>query len=157
MKKLLPHKSSGFTLIELLVVIAIIAVLATIGFAVYNGVTTRGNDAKRQADIKAIADVFEVKRTGGNYGGLTIAAADFSAGAIPADPVAAKAYCMATTTGTTPPANASISLTDGIDGTGCHGGTYVAVGTLPANTTFFKICAANQANAAPTLCVGSKQ
>ncbi len=49
----------GFTLIELLVVITIIAVLATIGFVAYSGVTARARDATRQADLRTIQTALE--------------------------------------------------------------------------------------------------
>lgn len=163
MKKILPktkYNTSGFTLIELLVVIAIIAVLAVMGFAVFNGLTGRGNDARRSADVKAIADAYETKRTStmADYGGLVLAATDFATGIIPADPIAAKAYCIRTGTGAIGIANATVSSTDGVDGTGCHGANWTAVSAtaLTAGSTFFKVCAANQANSA-TICSGSKQ
>ena len=49
----------GFTLIELLVVIAIMAILSTTGFAVYNNAQGRARDARRKADIDAIAKAYE--------------------------------------------------------------------------------------------------
>ena len=168
MKLQLPNKAistersrSGFTLIELLVVIAIIAILATIGFAVFSGITQRGNDAKRQTDIKSIADVYEIKRTGGDYGGVALAApGDFSAGIIPTDPVAAKRYCFRTGTAAVPAAVANTDITTA----GCAGGAgngstaWNEVGTtaLAVGTAYFRVCALNQLNAA-TVCVGSKQ
>ena len=58
----LSKSAFGFTLIELLVVVAIIAVLAIMGFAAFGGLTGKGNDARRLADIKAIASALEVAR-----------------------------------------------------------------------------------------------
>ncbi len=52
-------KERGFTLIELLAVILIIALLSAIGMAVYAGAQKRARDARRRADIQAIADAFE--------------------------------------------------------------------------------------------------
>src|SRR5437870_4607911 len=90
MKKLLPNinkrNSSGFTLIELLVVIAIIAVLAIMGFAAFRGFTGKGNDARREADIKAIGDAIEGAK-GADYGMITLLGSNFASGAIPSDPV----------------------------------------------------------------------
>ncbi len=57
-----PNQTKGFTLIELLVVIAIIAVLAIMGFASFRGFTTRGNDARREADLKSIGDALEANK-----------------------------------------------------------------------------------------------
>lgn len=49
----------GFTLIELMVVIAIIAILATIGFAVYRNAQVTARDGKRVADIQEIQKALE--------------------------------------------------------------------------------------------------
>ncbi len=59
-------KNKGFTLIELLVVIAIIAVLSTIGFAVFSGVQKGARDAKRRSDIDAIAKALEIYKSQNN-------------------------------------------------------------------------------------------
>jgi len=53
--KNLPAGRQGFTLIELLVVIAIIAILSTIGFAVFSGVQKGARDAKRKLDLDALS------------------------------------------------------------------------------------------------------
>ena len=74
----------GFTLIELLVVIAIIAVLSTIGFAVFSGVQKGARDAKRRSDIDAIAKALEVNRTATGY--PNISSNWFSSGQVPYDP-----------------------------------------------------------------------
>lgn len=52
-------KKSGFTLVELLVVIAIISILAIVGMVSYTGIQKGARDAKRRADVNAIADVLE--------------------------------------------------------------------------------------------------
>lgn len=44
-------KSQGFTLVELLVVISIIAILSTLGVALYSNVLKNSRDSKRQADL----------------------------------------------------------------------------------------------------------
>lgn len=53
-------KKSGFTLVELLVVVLIIAILATIGAAMYAQSYVKARDAKRRSDMVTIADAFEL-------------------------------------------------------------------------------------------------
>ncbi len=162
MKKFLPKSSNnpqGFTLIELLVVLAIIAVLAVIGFAAFGGLTSRGNDARRRVDIKAIGDAYEVKRTAtmADYGGEALAATDFAGGVIPTDPVTGRQYCIKT--GTAAIANATVSTTDGITAAGaCIGSGWVPVSTtaIAASQNFWKVCALLADNTT-VVCVGSKQ
>ena len=161
MYKLLPKTNSnqkGFTLVELLVVIVIIAILAVIGFAVFSGLTSRGNDSRRLADIKAIADAYENKRTAAmaDYAGLALATTDFAGGVIPTDPVAGRQYCIRT--GAAAVANAVVP-TD-ITATGTCAGSWTAVSTtaLAASQTHFKVCALLTGNTSADIrCVGSKQ
>lgn len=49
----------GFTLVELLVAISIVAVLATIGFTLFQTTQASARDAKRRADIDATATALE--------------------------------------------------------------------------------------------------
>jgi|SRR3989344_223172 len=88
-------KKSGFTLIELLVVIAIIAILATIGFTVFSGVGAKARDAKRKADIDAIAKAMETNYNTASCPGTycAIAAGFFANGVIPVDPINAGTTC----------------------------------------------------------------
>jgi len=75
-------------LIELLVVIAILAVLSTIGFAVFQGVQPGARDAKRKADIDAIAKAMEVhfgECAVGKY--CNLKDTHFSGGVVPIDPL----------------------------------------------------------------------
>lgn len=44
----------GFTLVELLVVITILAILMTIGIAVYSGVQKNARDLRRKSDLRSI-------------------------------------------------------------------------------------------------------
>lgn len=76
----------GFTLVELLVVIVILAILGTVGMTVYSSVQKNVRDAKRKADISAIAKAYEVtyNDTGGIY--RPLAGSDFATGAIPTPP-----------------------------------------------------------------------
>ena len=171
------NSQKGFTLIELLVVIAIIAVLAVIGFAVFNGLTTRGNDAKRQADLKSIADSLEVDRGAVAY--IPIDASSFASGAIPIEPSTSRVpkYCFnsggaaitiptaASWGGGTPTACPSgwtnLNAVATITPAGCSGGAGSPTG---CTATFFKVCTMNEAGSANTtgagaavICVGSKQ
>ena len=145
----------GFTLIELLVVIAIIAVLAVIGFAAFRGLTGRGNDARIRADLKAIADAYEVRRSVpgvANYGGLALAVDDFSGGILPSNPITGRVYCIRTGTAA---AVANAALAD--VGTACTAPwAVVSTAALAASSTFFKVCAQDTAGTAVS-CVGSKQ
>lgn len=62
----------GFTLIELLVVISILAILAVVGFTIFSGSTAKTNDAKKKADVVAIAKALELHYNGaaGKYSDL---------------------------------------------------------------------------------------
>lgn len=71
---------AGFTLIELLVVVAIIAILASIGIAVYRNAQNRANDARRIAAVKAYQAALEQKYAQNNqvYSTGSITSNDFS-------------------------------------------------------------------------------
>ena len=58
--KIKKHFSRGFTLLEMLVVIGIIAVLVGFGATSYNTAQKKARDAKRKADVAAIANALEV-------------------------------------------------------------------------------------------------
>lgn len=53
----------GFTLIELLVVVSIIAVLTSIGLAVFTSSQKKARDARRQADLEAVRSALELYRS----------------------------------------------------------------------------------------------
>lgn len=78
-------KKSGFTLVELLVVISIIAILSLIGLTVYTNVQKGARDAKRKADIDAIANAMEANYASGQY--VALIDSMFSSNAIPQDPI----------------------------------------------------------------------
>lgn len=161
MKKFLPKTSinpSGFTLIELLIVITIIAVLATIGFAVYSGLGTaaKSRNAARRADLDAISKALEVnfgKTTTGNYDAL--ANSQFSNGKIPATgPGKDEVYC-ANDTASTQPADPTTIPAVGSFWTVC---TVAAIGIAdyatvsindPASGTKWKICTVLEAEVNP--------
>lgn len=53
--------NKGFTLVELMVAISIVAVLATIGFSLFQSTQSTARDAKRRADVDAIAAALETR------------------------------------------------------------------------------------------------
>lgn len=79
-------KRSGFTLIELLVVVAIIAILSVIGLVAFTSVQTNARDARRRADIDAIAKALEANKDPGSSKYTTsLANSQFVGGTIPTD------------------------------------------------------------------------
>jgi len=172
MKKLLPT-SFGFTLIELLVVVAIIAVLAIMGFAAFGGLTGKGNDGRRVADIKAIADSLEVARAkiSGASVYSPIDTTFFAGGIMPNEPTTRTIkYCykdgtssIANTTttdfgiGTTevacPTGWTSLNAAASITPTGCSGGVGSTTG---CTATYFKVCTFNELKNF-AICQGSRQ
>lgn len=103
MKKFLPNNKSsvvsrqlsdkhGFTLIELLVVITIIAVLATVGFIAYSGVSARGRDARRMEELRSIGNAMEKNYQPG-VGYVVLSTGDFTNSAIPTDPWTTQNKC----------------------------------------------------------------
>lgn len=89
MDKFLPRTSSnkkGFTLVELLVVVSIIAILSVIGVATFTSVQRNARDARRKADMDAIASAFEASFSAGVYA-TNLTGTSFSSGNLPADPL----------------------------------------------------------------------
>lgn len=155
MKKFLPNQK-GFTLIEILVVVTIIAVLSVIAFAVFSGLGGQGNDARRTADIKALADALEVKQAASKtYNAQTIAAADFGTGVFPKEPTSRTVgkYCFSE--GAAPIANPAPWV-----GTACPTGWTSLDGsstlTTGSTTTNWKFCTLNNGLTAVT-CYGNRQ
>lgn len=82
----------GFTLVELMVAISIVAVLATIGFSLFQNTQSTARDGKRRADVDAIATALET-RFDASVG--TYAAVDgswFADKIIPVDPLNTSTY-----------------------------------------------------------------
>ena len=166
LRKALFNSHKGFTLIELLVVIAIIAVLAVMGFAAFSGLTGRGNDDRRRADLKAIADALEVRK-GTNTSYQTIFGTDFAAGVPPQEPSRTAAntpkYCYTDGTAsianpTTWANNANCPSSAGGSGTGWMVINNATVPTVSAGATFFKVCGLDETNVIGGLiCFGSRQ
>ena len=104
----------GFTLIELLVVITIIAILTTIGFAAFRGISSRANDARRRGDIDAIATALEVQYSTGYS---PIQSIYFSNNTIPTHPNGGS-YCISypgTPGGASLPAGNPSTMPDPLD------------------------------------------
>lgn len=53
-------QNRGFTIVELLIVIVIIAILMAVTVVAYNGIQTRGRDARRAQDIAQITKALEL-------------------------------------------------------------------------------------------------
>lgn len=138
MKKFLPKTSFnplGFTLIELLIVITIIAVLATIGFAVYSSLNTgpRSRNASRRADIDSISKALELNKVdGGNY--KVLADTQFSNGTIPKKDVKGNLYCGNTTADERPDTPTEVWTA------ACPAGFSAVSNLIPLAGTKWKIC-----------------
>lgn len=148
----------GFTLIELLVSITIISVLAVIAFAAFSGLTSRGNDSRRQADIKAVADALEVKK-GNSATYVAITANDLSGGVFPSDPEGARTEKYCWQDGISVISNPTIAQWVQVPAAACPTGWTPVNGVVPpiaGTETYFKICALDGAKAT-VYCYGSRQ
>lgn len=84
----------GFTLVELLVVITIIAILSIIGLVVFTNIQKGARDAKRRADMDAIAKALGVhfgECVVGTY--CNLQTSYFTSGSIPTDPSNQQSKC----------------------------------------------------------------
>lgn len=156
MKRFLPktvNNPTGFTLVELLITVSVIAILATIGLAVYGnlGLQAKARNNVRKTDIDNIANALEVNKAveGGNY--IVLAPSQFSNGVIPTDPGTTTAYC-----GTKNTTDVAVSIT-AVGGTDCStitGGTAanwgVVSSTVPVAAASWKVCAELEAEVNPT-------
>lgn len=91
-------RSHGFSLLELLIVIALIGILISLGAVSYASAQKKTRDARRQADLKAIADAFEqyYADTNAKYptsASCTVSTSYLPAG-IPTDPKTGVAYSI---------------------------------------------------------------
>lgn len=91
----------GFTLVELLVVITILAILMTIGIAVYSGVQKNARDLRRKSDLRSIKIALDLYyQSNGKYPPsatwlfsgatpsewITLLDTNYMAGGVPVDP-----------------------------------------------------------------------
>lgn len=147
MKKLLPKlfNPAGFTLVELLVVIAIIAVLATIGFAVYGnlGAQAKARNNVRRSDLDSISKALEINKDASAY--IPLATTQFSNGVLPNDPTSGKEYC-ANSAADDQPADPGVWTTTCAVGPGASWGTVNS--TNPPAGTKWKVCASLEAEGA---------
>lgn len=82
-----PKKSgAGFTLIELLVVISIIAILTVIGITIFTNIQKGTRDAKRKADLDAIAKAYAANYVYGVDSPYPAPKPEWFATGIPKDP-----------------------------------------------------------------------
>lgn len=152
MKKSLPRsdsESKGFTLIEILLVVAIIAILATIGFAIYSGLTGNARDAERQSEIKEIANALEINRTASGYQPLQ--AGWFQANAIPTDTLPSqRVYCIAVSNSSTPAVPAVFTNS-------CPSSySTVSTSTPTADSVYFRVCATLEKTSS-VFCIANSQ
>jgi len=160
----LSKSAFGFTLIELLVVIAIIAVLAVMGFAAFGGLTGKGNDARRAADMKAFADAMEAvrARTAGATSYTAPALTDFSTGTFPVEPTnRAIKYCYqdslsAAISNPTPTQFGTLNAAGCPTAPGTWTGANGAAPSVSSGALYFKFCTINEA-ISTVICVGSRQ
>lgn len=88
MKKFLPKTANnpkGFTLVELLIAISILAILSMIGIVGFTTVQKNSRDAKRKADIDAMAAAMEANYVTGT-GYQSVSPSWFAGNATPANP-----------------------------------------------------------------------
>lgn len=88
MKNKCIRNQQGFTLVELLVVIAIIAILSAIAVTIFAQANAKARDARRKADIAAIAVAFEqyYSATSSYPASVSAPTAYYSLGVVPKDP-----------------------------------------------------------------------
>lgn len=95
----LRKNNKGFTLVELMVAISIVAVLAAVGFTLFQNTQASARDAKRRADVDAMSSAMETHfdATTGKYPAAgsypaTLQTSWFTGQAVPADPLNASPY-----------------------------------------------------------------
>ena len=136
------------------------------GFAAFGGLTAKGNDDKRLADMKAFASAMEVVRAKAGASVYSApAATDFAGGIFPTESTG-RTEKYAYTDGTAAIANPTLASFTGlvVPNAGSGNGTaWMNVsGTVPtvsATATYFKFCTLKEAKAAQAdvICQGNRQ
>lgn len=151
----------GFTLIEIVIAITIVAILSVIGLTSFNAVQGGSRDARRKQELDLLAKTLESSKnhSAGTYTYTTAQANIDFADKIPTDPNSANGYCVATATGTAPPAVATTRTATGCPSGGSTYGLFttsigasggLAVGTAKSWT----LCVNLERNTTP-YCVSS--
>lgn len=135
MKRILKTQK-GFTLVELLVAISIVAVLATIGFTLFQTTQASARDAKRRSDIDAMATALETHfdATIASYAALD--GSWFVDKVTPDDPLDTGEYVYTVTLGA---GNATYTVCAKLER---GGGNFTDQGTTPGSGNYF--CKLNQ-------------
>lgn len=129
-------KSKGFTLVELLVAISIVAVLATIGFTLFQTTQASARDAKRRSDIDSMATALETHFDAATGVYTALDGSWFVDKIVPVDPLNTGDYVYAVTMGAS---NGTYTACAKLER---GGGNFTDQGTTPGSGNYF--CKLNQ-------------
>lgn len=129
-------KNKGFTLVELLVAISIVAVLATIGFTLFQTTQASARDAKRRADIDAMSTALETHFDASTGVYTALDATWFSDKTIPLDTLNTGEYVYSVTLGAGGSSYVACAKLER------GGGNFTDQGTTPGSGNYY--CKLNQ-------------
>lgn len=151
--------SEGFTLVELLVVISIIAILSVVGITVFNSAQKSTRDARRKADIDAIAKALEVSKIPAGYQQLLDT--QFSSGHIPYDPfvtnITDNTHSGCGNGGSASQKKCYYCARPALTFNYCTDGSDPGLDSLSANTTSWVICTNLETGSPGYFCKGNQQ